>query len=199
MNCDFSCQEMARYQVDLPYPEVKVRGPNHRWAALLSGTFASAGSELTAITQYNYHNFFTESYPEVHTALKYIAAVEIIHLNLLGDLIRRLGLKPIYATYETNTFWSGAYPDKSTEIAAMLEADIQGERDAIAHYKRIIAQIPDESINNLLRRIILDEEKHIEVLTPFYLRYSGQGNSPSPSCPCQPDPPPCPTPRRGRR
>lgn len=171
MECDFSCEKMSRYSVDLPYPEVIIDCKNIHYARLISGAYAGRGSEMTAITQYTFHNFFTSEYPDVATALKYISIVEMDHLRMLGELIRRLGLIPKYISCETGGYWNGTYPDYHTQIACMLEADIQGEREAIAHYKRLISQIGSESINKLLRRIIMDEEKHIEVLTPLYEKY----------------------------
>lgn len=172
MDCGFDCQAFDRYRVDLPYPSVPVSRPNRRYAKLLSGAYAGCGSELTAVTQYAFHRLFAGEYPQVYEALGYIAAVEVTHLTLLGDLIRRLGSVPVYADLGSGGgFWRGSCPDCSTAIVKMLAADIAGERDAIAHYEMLICRIGDESINDLLRRIILDEQKHIEILTPFYERY----------------------------
>ncbi len=171
MDCDFDCREFDRYRIDLPYPKVTVTEENKPYARLISGAYAGPGSESTAIAQYTFHNHFTEEYPDVFTALKYITVVETTHLRLLGDLIKRLGLIPIYATYETNTYWKGSYPDYNTEIGKLIAADMQGERDAIAHYNRLIRQIRDEGMRELFRRIIMDEERHIEVLRPLYQKY----------------------------
>ena len=171
MNCDFSCEEFNQYRVDLPYPDVVLNLRNAYYAELISGAYAGRGSEMTAITQYTFHNLYTDEYPDVFTAMKYIAIVETIHLRLLGKLIRQLGLIPKYMTYETETYWNGAYPNSSIKIAEMLAADLEGERGAVAHYRRLINQIKNESIDGLFRRIILDEEKHIEVLTPLYDKY----------------------------
>lgn len=169
--CDFSCETMNRFRVDLPYPPAEVARPSRRNAKLLSSAYGGHGSEMTAITQYISHNFFTADYPDVHEALEYIAITEMTHLNLLGKLILKLGVNPVIGSLEDNTWWSGKYPDYQTQIGAILLADIQGEKEAIAHYRRIISQVDDAHIVKLLERIILDEEKHIEVLTPLYLKY----------------------------
>jgi|AGTN01.3.fsa_nt_gi Uncharacterized conserved protein len=168
VDCGFDCELFNRYRVDLPYPDVMVSRVGTGYAAILSGIFAGKGSETTAIAQYASHRFFTLDYPEVFTAYKYIAFVEMIHFELLGSLIKRLGLDPRLYSYEDRRWWSGEDPAYRYAIRAILDSDIEGERDAIAHYTRAIGQIPDEGIRALLRRIIMDEERHIEVLTQLY-------------------------------
>lgn len=153
------------YLVDLPYPSVKVQGKNTYYATLISGAFGGPGSESTAIAQYTAHNFYTYDYPEINFAYQCIASVEVTHLNLLGNLIRDLGLPPKFLTYETNCYWTGKNPVYAYKIRQILLSDIKGERDAIAHYTRLIRQIDFPDIQRLFQRIILDEQKHIEILT----------------------------------
>jgi len=171
MACEFfDCVLFNQYRVDLPYPEVKVSAHHPRWAALLSGAFAGRGSESTAIGQYSTHRFFTQPWPEIFTAYKYIAFTEMTHFSLLGDLIRRLGTNPILFSWEDGRWWSGADPEYHQAIRPILESDMQGEQNAIAHYTRLIGEIPDAGIQALLARIILDEQRHLEVLGQLYER-----------------------------
>lgn len=169
MACDFfDCDLFDRYRVNLPYPDVTVREANPYYAALLSGTYAGKGSETTAIAQYASHRYFLHDYPEIYTAYKYIAFTEMTHFSRLGNLILQLGTYPKIYSYEDLRWWSGEDPVYHRALRPILESDIEGEHGAIAHYTRIIGQIPDESIQSLLRRIIMDEERHVEVLTQFY-------------------------------
>ncbi len=169
MTCDiFDCALFNQYRVDVPYPEVVVTGPNPQWAALLSGIMAGKGSETTAIAQYGTHRFFTGAWPDIYTAYQYIAFVEMTHFSLLGHLVLRLGTNPKMFSYEDMRWWSGADPEYHQAIRPILESDMEGERGAIAHYTRLIGEIPDESIRALLRRIILDEQRHLEVLGQLY-------------------------------
>ena len=169
MACEFfDCALFDQYRVNLPYPEVTVSEANPRYAALLSGTYAGKGSEATAIAQYASHRYFTQDYPEIYTAYKYIAFTEMTHFDRLGHLILQLGTNPKLFSYEDLRWWSGADPAYHQAIRPILESDIEGEHGAIAHYTRIIGEIPDESIRALLRRIIMDEERHVEVLTRLY-------------------------------
>lgn len=167
----FDCAAFEEYRVDLPYPRASIPEHNLRQAALISGAYAGQGSETTAIAQYATHRFFTAEYPDVYKAYLYIAATEMIHFSLLGELILALGLKPALYSYETDAFWVGSNPDYQFHLAEILQSDLKGERDAIAHYTRLIAQIDNPSIQTLFRRIILDEEKHVRLLSELYDRY----------------------------
>jgi len=168
MNCDFSCDAFNQYRVDLPYPKVIVDKRNLDYARLVSGAYAGRGSEMTAIAQYTSHRYFIQEYPEIYTAYKYLSFVEMIHFDLLGHLVMDLGLRPAFFSYESSQYWNGSFPAYKRDLIPILEADIQEEKNAIAHYQRMIDLIDNESIQALFRRIILDEEKHIEVLTGFY-------------------------------
>lgn len=43
------------YKLDLPYSPVKVQGQNPQYANLILLNYSSAVSELSAVTQYVYH------------------------------------------------------------------------------------------------------------------------------------------------
>ena len=43
------------YCIDLPYPPIKVKGQNPKYANLILLNYSSAVSELSAVTQYVYH------------------------------------------------------------------------------------------------------------------------------------------------
>jgi len=76
-------------------------------------------------------------------------------------------MPPKFLTYETNCYWTGKNPAYAYKIRPILLSDIKGEHDAIAHYTRLIHQIDSPDIQRLFKRIILDEQKHIEILTKF--------------------------------
>jgi bacterioferritin len=173
MDLERSFAGWGPYLVDLPYPAVAVAQPNPRYARIISDAYAGRGSETTAIAQYVSHRYFLQGYPEVYQAYRCIALVETIHHELLGSLIRDLGLSPLLASYETNQYWNGSFPEYATDLNRILESDIRGEQDAIAHYTRMIESIDDPAIQKLLRRIILDEQKHVEVLCGFFRAYFG--------------------------
>lgn len=158
---------LVPYQVNLPYPDVKVQEPNRRFATLISDGYAGRGSEMTAITQYWAHRYYLEAYPKIYEAYQKIAQVEIIHLELLGKLICDLGGRSAYQSCITNHYWSGMFPDYQYTLEDILKTDIEGELGAISHYKLLIRQINDDQMQRLFARIILDEQRHIQILSCF--------------------------------
>lgn len=168
MDCPFDCAVYAQYSLEIPYPNVEPKAPNRRYAQIVSGAFGGKGSEMTAITQYGAHRLLLRERPEAYRAYQYIAYVEMIHWNLLGTLIHRLGMYPTIRSCETGCWWNGSFPAYRQKFAEIIEADIAGEKDAIAHYRRMMERIDDQAIQSLFARIILDEEKHIEILNGLY-------------------------------
>jgi len=160
-------QDCGRYLVNAPYPEVGKLAHNFEYAALVSDAFAGAGSEATAIGQYMAHNFYTLEHPELHFAYECITSVEVLHLTLLGNLVLKLGQAPKFMSYVSNEYWSGEFPVYAYQIRAILLADLEGEKAAIAHYLRLIRQIDCPEMQALFRRIILDERKHVETINEF--------------------------------
>ncbi len=159
----------------LAYPEVSCCGRNLRCADMISRVYAGNVSELTAVCQYMYGHFVLKSrYPELSEALSYIAKVEMRHLDILAELICALGGNPRYAENwgPNRIYWNGCMVDYSRTPRMILLCNIDAERKAIADYRRLICNIPDENVKAVLKRIVMDEERHIEILSKFLKVYS---------------------------
>ena len=154
--------------VDLPYPEIKVRGRNRNYADLLNVDYCGFVSELSAITQYinNENRISLEECAMARTLLG-IAIAEMMHLQKLGELIVLLGGNVDFSCKTCNgrpKLWSPEYLTIPENIDKMLTADIEAEKDAVRQYEMHIRMIDDDCVNAVLRRIILDEEYHIMLL-----------------------------------
>ncbi len=171
MNCDLNYEASAKYRVDLPYPPVAVQRPNSVYAKIISAAYGGRSSELTSIAQYISHGYYLGNYPDVALAVRGIAAVEMTHLQMLGQLVLCLGCHPVFASYETNSYWNGTYPDYSRSVDKMLLADIRQERETIARYRKMVLQIQDEQIIRILQRLALDEEHHLSILLALYEKH----------------------------
>lgn len=164
----------SKYQIALPYPKVEVTEPNLEYVKILLEDYAGRASELTAINQYSYHHFITdERYKEIAEDLIGIAIAEMKHLELLAEVIIKLGGNPIYMECSNNQqrYWDSTNVNYSTSIPQLLLANIELEKKAIRGYQEHIKLIANESIQNLLRRIIMDEELHLEIFTNLYNKY----------------------------
>lgn len=157
-----------------PYPEVKVQRPNLYYAELLLEDYAGQVSEMTAINQYFYHHIvFEERFQDLAGLEECISIIEMWHLEMLGETIRLLGVDPKIRTLTNNkkTFWNAEYVYYGREVCDRIAADIAAEKSAIAQYRKHQKLINDPYINNMLERIILDEEHHLRLFSQAMEKY----------------------------
>ena len=152
----------------LAYPPIQVSERNLRYAQLLEQDYCGAVSELSAITQYinNENRLSCEKCPVAKSILE-IAMAEMMHLQKLGELIFLLGGKVDFTVKQPNgrlKMWTPAYLTLPENARQMLLADIEAEKAAIAQYRKHISMIKDSCVNDVLERIIIDEEYHIMLL-----------------------------------
>lgn len=164
--CNF--RDVAPIMMDLPYPPLQVTEKNVAYANLLSLDYCGSVSELSAITQYiNHENRLSCERCLIARTILGIAMAEMIHLQMLGQLIFLLG-----GTIDFNArhrdgkvqMWTPQSLKLGENVKQMLLADIEGERAAINQYRMHIRMIKDREIVAVLERIIKDEEYHIMML-----------------------------------
>lgn len=165
-NCNFS--GIRPVMADLSYPPVEVRGKNPFYANLLSIDYCGSVSELSAITQYinNENRLSCDMCPVAKTLLG-IAMAEMMHLQKLGELIVLLGGDIDFTAKYNNgkqKLWTPEYVELPNHVRKMLIADIEAEKAAINQYKMHISMINDDCVNDVLARIMIDEEYHIMLL-----------------------------------
>ncbi|WP_066636424.1 ferritin-like domain-containing protein [Desulfolucanica intricata] len=157
------------------YPEPRVVGPNYYYAMLLLEDYAGVVSEMTAINQYFYHylTFDYEKYEELAELEECISIVEMYHLELLGKTIQLLGVAPEFRTLTNNNrvFWNASYVYYGQNICDRLAADIAAEKMAIQNYRLHQQLIGDRYIKELLERIIMDEQHHLQLFNKYAQKY----------------------------
>lgn len=167
----------ANYALGLAYPSVDGVTPNTELAMVLMSDYAGRNGELTGILQYTYQKLYFEKmgYKDLASAFKAISITEMIHFDLLGGLIFALGGDPKYYSVSPNgkqNWWSGSFVDYSKGIKKILLDSIAGEQYGIRQYKKLKEYTNDDIVHAILTRIILDEEKHIEILKDLLNKYS---------------------------
>ena len=160
-------------KVNLPYPEIRVEKENYYYADLLSQDYAGAEGEITAVMLYSFQHFDKfKTNPEISKILEEIAVVEMYHMELLAKTIKLLGKNPTYTTYDSLNYncinWSAYSVDYNTDLKYILKGNIKKEQNAIRNYKYHKSLIKDRYIKKLIDRIIIDEQKHIEVFKMLY-------------------------------
>lgn len=151
--------------MEMPYPPIKVREKNQAFAFLLSMDYCGSVSEMTAITQYiNNENRLSAVKCNMAKTILGIAIAEMIHLQKLGELIFLLGGSVDFIARQPNgrqRMWTPGYLTLPNNPMQMIASDIEAEKAAISQYQAHIKLIDDTYINDVLERIILDEEYHI--------------------------------------
>ena len=167
---------MKAIRLDLPYPGTEGIGKDEKAATIVSPAYAGREGEITAILQYEFqtHYFRRSGDKETAETLGGIAVAEMHHLDSLGGLMLELGVSPVYVSplprgmryYATDRVSAAVTPCK------MLLDDVAGELEAIAEYDFILANLKNERVAAVIKRIRLDEEFHVTVLRELLHRYS---------------------------
>ena len=95
-----------------------------------------------------------------------IVLVEMHHLEILGQLILKLGGDPEYICHQgrSKKSWTPEHISYSKTFNKIILDDIEGEKEAIRNYEGNIKIIEEEAITVILKRIVLDEQYHVEIL-----------------------------------
>ena len=157
-------------QADTPYPPIRVKEKNLKYAAILSESYAGSGGEDTAIHTYLFQSFIND---DASSTLKEIAQVEMHHLAILASLITKLGARPYFCIDKGNKIipWTSDYLNYTVRLKEFLLNDIMMEKATIKRYEEAIFEINDADIKEILKRIIEDEKCHINALTYLYNKY----------------------------
>ncbi|KRQ87947.1 Manganese containing catalase [Caloramator mitchellensis] len=167
-------KKAVKFSVNVNYPEPKIEDKNIFYANLLLEDYSGAVSELTASLLYVYQHFVSDgNYDEYAETVGGIAIIEMKHLELLGETIKLLGLKPAYAVPAGGLYypWNTTFIDYSTNIDRMLKIDIESEIKAIEQYEEHKTIIKDRYIVELLNRIIEDEKLHLKIFKDLKLNH----------------------------
>lgn len=163
---------MKSCELNIPYPPVKTGGKNLFFASLLTNDYAGAISEMSAVSKYMFQRIVTSN-KKIADTLNCISIVEMRHMEFLGEIIRDFGGNPRLAVQSgcNTAFWNAQYVCYDTDPRTYLKDNIANERAAIASYNTRIKQINDISVQKVLERIILDEEKHIKLFNALLDEY----------------------------
>ncbi len=138
-------------------------------ARIISPAYAGNKSELTAILLYTYQTFQFgyQKRDDIAKQLEEISIQEMTHLEWLGQMLIRLGVAPIYTHFPpipANFFTTRFVPYNANQIA-MIKIDLQGEKQAIYDYEKMIAQLDNELVKKVIQEIVKQEKHHVEILT----------------------------------
>lgn len=162
-----------------PYPKAAADTPNERYARIIRNSFSGRESALTAMMTYLYQAIrFGDCAQELGETLWGISMCKMYHMRLFGELLLSLGGEPKYfyvmpPNSNSGSWWSAqpAIVSYSKNLGDALKCSIEAEKACIDEHKSIANYVDDPGVCALLKRIILDEEYHLALLTELYKRF----------------------------
>lgn len=164
--------DISKYRVNEPYPIVNISGENRFLSALLQDDYAGIVSEYTSISQFIYGYIISDE-ADLSDDFFGIALVEMTHLDLLGDIIKQLGGNPVFKS-GNGMVWNSNVLAYSNSTKNRLKLCLKIKQRSLDQYKTHISRINDADIKNLLQRITLDEELHIQILKEHLDRFKNK-------------------------
>lgn len=147
----------------ISYPEVVNLVPNKKYANMLYNDFSGELGELSAINQYIYEHINLQENENISKILRSIAIMEMKHLDIVGNIIKRLGKEPVFIDSKGKQWCSSSIRYNFCDIKEMIKFNIYTEEVAIEEYRRAYLYTNNRSLKKLFQRIILDEQTHIKI------------------------------------
>lgn len=120
-------------------------------------------SELTAITQYIYEHIEYKNMNDLSMILREIAIEEMMHLNIIGEILVNLGEKPIYKSSKQKLWTANEVDYKYCDIKEAMKINILGEEAVIRTYRILERYTSNPYLKKVYQRIILDEMTHKKI------------------------------------
>ena len=153
-------------KIELPYPPIQADSHNPEYAYAMLSNIGSSNSEMSAVSLYFYNSvILNPDYADFAQCFHQVSLVEMHHLEIFSTLAYQMGLDPRlwYAKNQRECYWTPAYNDYPRRIREVIENSIKGEEAAVEKYRKQADTICDAGIVEILNRIILDEEHHIQI------------------------------------
>ena len=124
-------------------------------------------TELVCVLRYRRHHYTADGLasPKIVEEFMVHAVEEQAHADLLAQRIVQLGGEPDFSP-DSLSQRSHADYDQSSELMAMLKANLVAERVAIESYRQMIVLIGDKdpTTRRMLEHILSEEEEHADEL-----------------------------------
>lgn len=170
---------MFKYTLDIPYPTIDNLELNDRYASLILSNLGGLHSKMNSVSLYFYNSIILSNKDlELKKIMESICKVEMYHLKIFADMSYLLGADPRLWECQNDLleYWSPGFNIYPRHIKSMLENAIIQEQNTISIYTHQLNEIDDPIICNMLKRIILDDQYHIEIFQQYLNKYLKKAN-----------------------
>lgn len=172
------------YEILEKYPEVPAKlDLSYNTILEINNEYVGNKSEFTSLSQYIYQSFILKNseYGNLYKAFEKIAIKEMQHLNILSQVLIASDTSAKFCRkIDDNEFlcnyWSTQNVNFENDIIKFLKSDIILEEKAIASYKNIIKIGDNNSLNEIIERILEDEYKHLEFFNKLLYIFNNKEN-----------------------
>ena len=138
----------------IPYPECSGIMPDYKFGRLVYDSYAGSKSELTAILTYVYQHLTSREIEEVAMFLRMISMQEMKHLEMLGEMLVKLGCMPYYMSTYGNKWCSDNVRSTFQNLEEMLCFNVLAEKEAISGYRHLIDVCENENIKPFWKELL---------------------------------------------
>lgn len=150
-------------RINKPYPEITDAQEDTNIVAILKNLTTGRFGELAGVLQYVYQSVIADkTRQDIAKIFEEIGIVEMMHMDMLMHSITDFGGVPKYEDSKGN-FFNTANVNYALKLRDMLENNIRAETLAIDNYQNAILRVNNQSLKDLFKRIIEDEQRHLEV------------------------------------
>lgn len=155
--------QMLKRNNRIIYPQIPNLYANKKYANLIYESFAGKDGELTSVTQYIYQYINLKGKEEISKILLDIAIEEMHHINILGEILVKLGEKPLFVDANKKYWTASNVKYKTTSLSEIMKINIYSEQLAISGYRQLMRYTNNIYLRKIYEKIILDEKTHIEI------------------------------------
>lgn len=134
---------------------------------------AALATELVCVLRYKRHHFTAKGLasPSIADEFMVHAQEEAAHADRIAERIVQLGGEPDFAPSRLEQKSHAEY-DESSELVAMVRANLVAERVAVETYRQMIRLVGDKdpTTRRMLEDILADEEEHADEMADLLER-----------------------------
>lgn len=142
-------------------------GEDVRALRIVSPAYAGRDGELTSVLQYVYQaTLLGETNSGLAGVFSALAADELRHLQILGTLITRLGAPPVFTACPPYpvSYYSASCVNYVKRTEEILAADRAAERASIERYTRMLDELENPAVAEVIAQILSEEREHLNIL-----------------------------------
>jgi len=145
------------------YPQITNASNNPRIVNILKDLLSSRDGEIEEVLKYFYQSRIARQVDiEISDLLEEISIVEMEHSQLLMDSIIAFGGALKYDNGKGQIF-NGNYINYSSNLKNILDININSEQQSIKNYLHAQQMVTNQSLKDLIGRIIEDEQIHLNI------------------------------------